>query len=140
MDKADVRAPALVVNDAGGFVAARLGLPELLEVAVKISQVGQLAAQLARPDVAITVTHNRRPVLDLRAARDEEAVLARIGKLCGEQFAGQTLRIDRENDGIALSGWIGLPTFNRSQADLQYWFVNGRSITDKTLSHAVRHA
>jgi DNA mismatch repair protein MutL len=39
-----------------------------------------------------------------------------------------------------LSGWIGLPTFNRSQPDLQYWFVNGRSVTDKTLAHAVRHA
>ena len=69
-----------------------------------------------------------------------ERILARIGKLCGDEFATQTLFIDRENDDIALSGWIGLPTFNRSQPDLQYWFVNGRSITDKTLSHAVRHA
>ena len=33
-----------------------------------------------------------------------------------------------------------MPTFNRSQPDLQFWFVNGRSITDKTLSHAARHA
>ena len=41
-------------------------------------------------------------------------------------------------EGIALSGWIGLPTFNRSQPDLQYWFVNGRSVTDKTLAHAAR--
>ena len=39
-----------------------------------------------------------------------------------------------------MSGWIGLPTFNRSQPDLQFWFVNGRSITDRTLSHAARHA
>ena len=48
--------------------------------------------------------------------------------------------IEHEVDGIALAGWIGLPTFNRSQPDMQYWFVNGRSITDKTLSHAARHA
>jgi DNA mismatch repair protein MutL len=41
---------------------------------------------------------------------------------------------------ISLSGWLGLPTFNRSQPDLQFWFVNGRSIVDRTLSHAVRHA
>ena len=45
-----------------------------------------------------------------------------------------------ETDGIALSGWLGLPTFNRSQADMQYWFVNGRSISDRTLSHAAKHA
>ncbi len=95
---------------------------------------------LARSDVAFAVSHNRRAVLNLKAAIENDEILNRIGKLCGEQFAGQTLFIDRETDNIALSGWIGLPTFNRSQADLQYWFVNGRSITDKTLSHAVRHA
>ena len=95
---------------------------------------------LARPDVAFTVTHNRRPVLQLAVAADEAARLARIGKICGEAFASQALFINRESDSIALSGWIGLPTYNRSQADMQFWFVNGRSITDKTLAHAVRHA
>ena len=48
--------------------------------------------------------------------------------------------IERQVEGIALSGWIGLPTFNRSQPDMQYWFVNDRSVSDKTLAHAVRHA
>ncbi len=48
--------------------------------------------------------------------------------------------IARDAEGVALSGWVGLPTFNRSQPDLQYWFVNGRSITDRTLSHAAKHA
>lgn len=95
---------------------------------------------LARPDVAFAVSHNRRPVLDLKAALNDEAILARIGKLCGDAFASQTLHIDRESDGVALTGWIGLPTISRSQADLQFWFVNGRSISDKTLTHAVRHA
>jgi len=95
---------------------------------------------LARPDVAFTLTHNRRTVLQLAAATDADARLARIAALCGEAFAGQAIHIEREADGIALSGWIGQPTFHRSQADLQYWFVNGRSISDKTLSHAARHA
>ena len=95
---------------------------------------------LARPDVAFAVSHNRRAVLNLKAANETNEILDRIAKLCGDEFATQTLFIDRESDDIALSGWIGLPTFNRSQADLQYWFVNGRSITDRTLSHAVRHA
>ncbi|MGA8204241.1 MAG: DNA mismatch repair endonuclease MutL, partial [Woeseiaceae bacterium] len=95
---------------------------------------------LARPDVAFTLTHNRRTVLQLAAATDADARLARIAALCGEAFAGQAIHIEREADGIALAGWIGQPTFHRSQADLQYWFVNGRSISDKTLSHAARHA
>ena len=95
---------------------------------------------LARPDVAFTMTHNRRAVMNLPAAGDAESRLARVGKICGEAFASQSLSVSRETDEVALSGWIGLPTFNRSQPDMQYWFVNGRSISDKTLSHAVRHA
>jgi DNA mismatch repair protein MutL len=95
---------------------------------------------LARPDVAFTVSHNRRVVLNLPAAEDQESRLERISRICGEAFASQAIWISHETEGIALSGWLGLPTYNRSQADLQFWFVNGRSIVDKTLSHAVRHA
>ena len=42
--------------------------------------------------------------------------------------------IDTEGIAIALRGWIALPTFNRSQPDQQYWFVNGRSVYDRTLA------
>jgi DNA mismatch repair protein MutL len=95
---------------------------------------------LARPDVAFTVTHNRRSVLNLKATTDDVSGRERVAAICGESFAEQAVRIDREADAMALSGWAALPTFNRSQADMQFWFVNGRSISDKTLSHAVRHA
>lgn len=95
---------------------------------------------LSRPDVAFTLTHNRRTVLQIGAADSESERLARISKICGEAFAGQAIYLEHVTEGIALSGWVGLPTFNRSQPDMQYWFVNGRSISDKTLSHAARHA
>ena len=95
---------------------------------------------LSRPDVAITLTHNRRTVLQLAAAKTDADQLLRIGKILGEAFAEQAVHIDTETDGIAISGWLGLPTFNRSQPDMQFWFVNGRSISDKTLAHAARHA
>lgn len=95
---------------------------------------------LSRPEVAFTLTHNRRVVLQLAAARTDDERLQRVARICGEAFAEQSVLLQLETDGIALSGWIGLPTFNRSQPDMQYWFVNGRSVTDKTLSHAVRHA
>jgi len=95
---------------------------------------------LSRPDVAFTMTHNRRTVLQLAAASGDDERLQRVGKICGETFADQAVFLSHETEGTALSGWIGLPTFNRSQPDMQYWFVNGRSISDKTLSHAVRHA
>jgi len=95
---------------------------------------------LSRPDVAFTLTHNRRVVLQLQKATDEERELQRIAKICGDAFAEQAIFLQHETEGIALRGWIALPTFNRSQPDLQYWFINGRSIGDKTLSHAARHA
>ncbi len=95
---------------------------------------------LSRPDVAFTLTHNRRRVIDLAAANTEDERRQRLASLCGDTFAEQSVYLEREADGVALSGWIGLPTFNRSQPDLQYWFVNGRSVSDKTLAHAARHA
>ena len=111
---------------------------DLADIERRARQGRRLA--LARPDVAFTVTHNRKPVMSVPSADDEKARLARVGKICGEAFASQALYIYRESDSVALSGWIGLPTFNRSQPDMQFWFVNGRSIADKTLAHAVRHA
>jgi DNA mismatch repair protein MutL len=95
---------------------------------------------LSRPEIAFTLTHNQRTVLQLAAAKDPDSERQRIARICGDAFAEQCVHIEREVEGIALSGWIGLPTFNRSQPDLQYWFVNGRSVSDKTLAHAVRHA
>ncbi|MDJ0794196.1 MAG: DNA mismatch repair endonuclease MutL [Woeseiaceae bacterium] len=95
---------------------------------------------LSRPEIAFSLTHNQRTVLQLVAARNVDAQRQRIARICGDNFAEQSVYVEREVEGIALSGWIGLPTFNRSQPDLQYWFVNGRSVTDKTLAHAVRHA
>ncbi len=95
---------------------------------------------LARPDVGFTLTHNRRTVLKLSGAVDEAGRQARVAKICGDTFAEHSVFIEREAGDIAVSGWIGLPTFSRSQPDLQYWFVNGRSVSDKTLAHAARHA
>ena len=95
---------------------------------------------LSRPDVAFTLSHNHRSVLNLVAGSTDAARRQRIAGICGDSFAEQCVYLEHETDGIALAGWIGLPTFNRSQPDMQYWFVNGRSIADKTLAHAARHA
>jgi DNA mismatch repair protein MutL len=95
---------------------------------------------LSHPEIAFSLSHNQRTVFKLAAARDKDAERQRIAKLCGDAFAEQCVHIERVVEGVALSGWIGLPTFNRSQPDLQYWFVNGRCVSDKTLTHAVRHA
>ena len=94
---------------------------------------------LGRPDVAFSLTHNGRPVLNLPAVEGEAGELARLAAICGDEFAAHALRIETDNPRLALKGWLALPTYNRSQPDLQHWFVNGRSIADRTLGHAARH-
>jgi DNA mismatch repair protein MutL len=93
---------------------------------------------LARPDVEIRVRHNRRGMLSLAAAAGREAVEARIAELCGEPFIEQARYVERAAQGLKLYGWLAAPTFSRSQADMQYTFVNGRVVRDKLLRHAAR--
>jgi len=95
---------------------------------------------LSRPDVEITVRRNRKPQYHLRAGAGETAQLERLRTLLGSAFADQVLRIEHEAAGLRLSGWIAQPTFSRSQADLQFFFVNGRAVRDKLLAHAVRQS
>ena len=95
---------------------------------------------LSRPAVGITLAHNGRTVWQLPAALTPEQELARIGRICGDAFSEQAVFVEHDTEGVALAGWIALPTYNRSQPDQQFWFVNGRSVSDKTLSHAARHA
>ncbi|MDH0304355.1 MULTISPECIES: DNA mismatch repair endonuclease MutL [unclassified Pseudomonas] len=95
---------------------------------------------LARFDVGFHLRHNGKTIFSLHEAIDEMARARRVGTICGPGFLEQALPIDVERNGLRLWGWVGLPTFSRSQADLQYFFVNGRAVRDKLVAHAVRQA
>lgn len=95
---------------------------------------------LSRMDVAFSLRHNQKVQFNLRPATNHAEQEKRVADICGPLFMEQALYIDNDRTGIRLWGWIGLPTFSRSQPDLQYFFVNGRSIRDKVVSHAVRQA
>ncbi|MGB0157248.1 MAG: DNA mismatch repair endonuclease MutL, partial [Luminiphilus sp.] len=87
-----------------------------------------------------TLRHNGKQTLQLNAAADEAALHRRVATICGAEFAEHTVPIEREAGALRLWGWVAEPTFSRSQADLQYFFVNGRVIRDKLVSHAIRQA
>lgn len=95
---------------------------------------------LSRFDTGFTLRHNQRVVQSLRPAENSLDQERRIGSLCGQQFIDNAVVIDAEATGLKLWGWVALPTFSRSQADLQYFFVNGRVIRDRLVAHAVRQA
>lgn len=93
-------------------------------------------AALARPDVAISVLHNGRAVEHWNATDPA----TRVAKILGETFATAHLPLDESAGPLAVYGCAGLPTASRGRADQQYFFVNGRFVRDKLLTHAVRAA
>ncbi|MEX3628977.1 MAG: DNA mismatch repair endonuclease MutL [Burkholderia sp.] len=93
-------------------------------------------AALARPDVVISVLHNGKAVEHWNAS--EPAV--RVSKILGEGFATAHLPLNERAGPLAVYGCAGLPTASRGRADQQYFFVNGRFVRDKLLTHAVRAA
>ena len=97
---------------------------------------------MSRFDVAFQLRHNGKVIHQLRQADSEIEQERRVASICGSAFIDNALKADvvAEASGLRLWGWVGLPTFSRSQADLQYFFVNGRMIRDKVVAHAVRQA
>jgi DNA mismatch repair protein MutL len=95
---------------------------------------------LSRFDIAFSLSHNGRAGLRLRPARDEVACQKRIGDLLGRGFIASALKLDIRAAGMRLWGWISPPEQSLSQSSNQYFYLNGRVIRDKLVSHALRQA
>ncbi len=95
---------------------------------------------LSRFDVTFNVQHNQRSVHRFERANTESEIKRRVSQICGPAFMDNTVSIDMEANGLRLWGWVSLPTFSRSQADLQHFYVNGRAIRDKLVTHAIKQA
>lgn len=95
---------------------------------------------LSHFDVSISLNHNQRPIKQWRAAADRVSMEQRLAEVCGKAFIEQAQHMEYAAAGLSMHGWIASPSFSRSQADMQYFFVNGRMIRDKLVTHAVRQA
>ncbi|MCQ3829204.1 DNA mismatch repair endonuclease MutL [Microbulbifer elongatus] len=95
---------------------------------------------LSRFDVSISLRHNGKGVHNLRGGTSRAEMERRVAQLCGPAFMQNALHIEMERSGLRLWGWVAEPAFSRSQADLQFFYVNGRAIRDRVVSHAVRRA
>lgn len=95
---------------------------------------------LSHQHLELVLRHNRKTVHHLSGGESQAAMEKRIAQLMGRDFLDNALHIDMAATGLALKGWVGLPTHTRSQADQQYFFVNGRVIRDRLVAHAVRQA
>jgi DNA mismatch repair protein MutL len=95
---------------------------------------------LAHGRVEFRLSHNGKPVRLFKPVRDERDAARRVADVLGEDFVENSLRIHHAGAGMSLSGWVGLPTASRAQADQQYFHVNGRLVRDRVIAHAVRQA
>jgi len=95
---------------------------------------------LSRFDVGFTLRHNQKVIHQLKAGESQAEMQRRVATVCGPAFMEQAIYIETDVGDFKLWGWVGLPTFSRSQGDLQYFFVNGRVIRDKLIAHAVKQA
>ncbi|NNL90152.1 MAG: DNA mismatch repair endonuclease MutL [Marinicaulis sp.] len=125
------------------FFATPARLKFLKSDQAETTAVGDVVRRLAmaRADVAFSLTSNGRRMLNLDAQpATPEGRLKRLSAIMGKDFGENAIPIDATREDISVSGFAGLPTFNRGLPDKQYLFVNGRPVRDKLIVGAVRGA
>jgi len=108
----------------------------------ELTQIERLVERLAlsRFDVGFRLTSARRTLAEHPPALDEQGRDARVAAVLGDEFIRHALKLDHDGAGLRLHGWFCLPTYARSQADQQHFFLNGRPLRDKLIASAVRLA
>ena len=95
---------------------------------------------MAYPGIGFALSDGERELVKLPPASGDEARLDRLEGIMGRDFHDNAMAIDAEREGIKLSGYAGLPTLNRGNAQMQFLFVNGRPVRDRLLFGALRGA
>ena len=95
---------------------------------------------LAYPEVGFSLSGADRQSQSWPAARGEDPRLARIAQVLGQEFVDNAMELDAVREGVTLTGFAGLPTFHRGNAQQQFFYVNGRPVKDKLLLSGLRGA
>ncbi len=135
------RGTIVEVRDLFFAVPARLKFmrSERVEAAAITDVVRRVA--MAFPQVYFSLSGADRTRLDLPATGiGENGRIRRIGQILGREFEKNTVEIDAEREGVRLSGFAGIPSFNRNNSLHQFAFVNGRPVRDKLIAGALRGA
>jgi DNA mismatch repair protein MutL len=137
---AHTRGSRVVVRDLFFNVPARRKF--LKSVGTEFSHIDEVIKRmaLAHFDVAFVLVHQDQVKLDLPVADSGELRLQRVRKVLGGRFADTSFWIDAQSLDLRLAGWLCHPAEARAQADLQYLYVNGRIVKDRSVSHALRMA
>ncbi|MDD2747830.1 MAG: DNA mismatch repair endonuclease MutL [Acidithiobacillus ferrooxidans] len=136
------RAPGTTVRVADLFFNVPARRKFLRSPAAELSRNQKVLRQIALANfpVAFQLIQNGRSLVQFPTATDAESRAARVAAIMGEGFLANALYIEQEDQGLSLSGWLGLPTYNRARGDEQYFYVNGRPVRDPVVTHALRAA
>jgi DNA mismatch repair protein MutL len=137
---AHARGTRVVIRDLFHNVPARRKF--LKSVATEYSHIEEVIKRMALVhfDVAFVLIHQDQRKIDLPIADSGELRLQRVRKILGGRFADTAHWVDSQSLDLRLAGWLGHPAEARGQADLQYLYVNGRVVKDRSVSHALRMA
>lgn len=105
----------------------------VVDVLHKLSMAYHAVSFVLKTDRKTLFQYKRQP-------QHKEGQLKRISEIMGEEFFANALPVEMEKEGLTLQGFIGLPTLNRSNAQLQFLFVNGRPVKDRVLTGSIRAA
>jgi len=125
------------------FFATPARLKFLKTERTELGHINDILSRLAmaRPDIGFTLLDDGREVLRAPAGTDLlDNRLARLALIIGRDFSENAVEVEAEREGVHLTGYAGLPTYNRATARQQYLFVNGRPVRDRLLTGAVRGA
>ncbi|MBT3790756.1 MAG: DNA mismatch repair endonuclease MutL [Alphaproteobacteria bacterium] len=127
------------------FYATPARLKFLKTDRTELSHAGDTIKRLAmaHPGIAFSLGDGDRTILNYAAATQGdlfEARLVRLGQVMGKDFSDNAVAINAEREGVTLTGYAGLPTYNRGNAQMQFLFVNGRPVKDRLIIGAVRGA
>ena len=108
----------------------------------EFKRVNDIVKQLALShfNTTLSLQHNQKQIHKFEKASTLSEQQRRVSQICGPAFIENSVSIDIDQNGMKLWGWVSLPTFSRSQADMQYFYVNGRTIRDKIVTHAIKQA
>ncbi|MBK2007414.1 DNA mismatch repair endonuclease MutL, partial [Francisella orientalis] len=90
--------------------------------------------------IAFRLIHNGKEAKDLLLAEDMQLKYNRVLDLYSRDFIENAIYIDKKVGDAHLWGWVARPRFNRARADMQSFYINGRIIKDKIVTHAIKNA
>lgn len=133
---------AIEVRDLFFVTPARLKFlrSDRTELNSSVSIVKKIA--LAHPDIAFSLIHNGKELIKVRSGygNSEENIRNRVNDIIGTEFIENAAEVLHVRDGLEISGYTSLPTYNRASGEDQFLFINNRPVKDKILSIALKVA